>query len=181
MEMFYRHMIDLLESIDDAYNKARYMPCLVLLYSGIDVAASLESPDDAVGKRFMEWVDRYMLNHGALGCSSADLYGARCGVVHTFTPESDYFKKGRACQVAYAFGNTDVNKLRTAAQLGGLDKIVSIHVHDLIDAFRNGFADFYEEVQNDPARLQKVETSAGIWSQVQPPEFFDMYIDLKQT
>ncbi len=53
MDMLEKHMIDLHDAIEESYAKARYMPCLVLLYSGIDVAASLEpSSGSGVGDRF---------------------------------------------------------------------------------------------------------------------------------
>jgi hypothetical protein len=59
MAMLEKHMIDLLDAIEDSYEKARYMPCLVLLYSGIDVVASLEpSKGTGVGDRFKKWVMR---------------------------------------------------------------------------------------------------------------------------
>ena len=42
MEMLERHLNDLFAAIDHCYHNELLMPCLVLLYSGIDVAASLE-------------------------------------------------------------------------------------------------------------------------------------------
>jgi phage gp37-like protein len=87
MDMLAKHMIDLVEAIRESYEKGRYMPCLVLLYSGMDVAASLETSNgSSVGSRFEYWVERYMLNGRTLNCSARDLYAARCAVVHTFTP-----------------------------------------------------------------------------------------------
>jgi hypothetical protein len=51
------------------------MPCLVVLYSGIDVAASLEpSTGSSVGERFEKWVDRYMLKGTSLPCTARELY-----------------------------------------------------------------------------------------------------------
>ena len=59
-----KNMVDLRDAIEDCYDKGRYMPCLVLLYSGIDVAASLEpSSGTGVGERFTKWVERYMLKN----------------------------------------------------------------------------------------------------------------------
>jgi hypothetical protein len=42
MIAFEENLIALLESIEDCLTKRRILPCLMLLYSGIDVVASLE-------------------------------------------------------------------------------------------------------------------------------------------
>ena len=38
-----------------------------------------------------------------------------------------------------------------------------MHVRDLIDAFQNGFDDYYQEVTADGVRLAEMENSAGLW------------------
>ena len=96
------------------------MPCLVLLYSGIDAAASQEpAAGKGVGERFEKWVDRYMLKGKPLPCTARELYAARCAVVHTFTPDSDLSKAGKARVVAYAYGKAEVMKLHAATILAG--------------------------------------------------------------
>jgi hypothetical protein len=106
MEMLERHLNDLFAAIVYCYENELLMPCLVLLYSGIDVAASLEpSAGKGVGERFEKWVERYMLKGRSLPCTARELYAARCAVVHTFTPNSNLSKTGKARVIGYAFGN----------------------------------------------------------------------------
>jgi hypothetical protein len=176
--MLVRHMVDLLETIEDCYNKQRMMPCLVLLYSGIDVAASLEpSMGRGVGERFQKWVDRYMLTNGSLSCTAADLYAARCGVVHTFTPDSDLSKAGRAKVMAYTFGGADLAILEKASSLTGKTQQANIHVRTLINAFRMGFGNYISELESDRQRLQEATNSAGLWSVIVSPQMMEQYVE----
>ena len=73
-EAFAKHTYDLLESIDDCAEKARLLPCLTLLYSGMDVMASLNArPGESVQAGFVRWVDHFMLPAHNLDCTSIDL------------------------------------------------------------------------------------------------------------
>lgn len=182
MAMLEKHMIDLLNAIEDSYKKARYMPCLVLLYSGIDVVASLEpSKGTGVGDRFKKWVNAYMLKSGTLSCTESDLYAARCAVVHSFTPDSDLSKAGKARVIGYAFGSANVETLDHATTFAGRQDQVNVHVRTLIDSFRNGFADYIHEVSEDHARRSEMESSAGLWSASIHPDVVDEYVKIKTT
>jgi hypothetical protein len=86
---FERHLSDLLVSIDECLTDNRLLPCLVLLYTGIDVIASLETEGKAQRDGFIRWVKKYLLKSKILECNGIDLYAARCEVVHTFTAESN--------------------------------------------------------------------------------------------
>ncbi len=70
-----------------------------------------------VGERFITWVDDWLLPTGYPECSAKDLYGARCGLNHRLTGESDLFDKGQAKRIIYTYGkeNTDfIDSLRTS-------------------------------------------------------------------
>jgi hypothetical protein len=179
MDMLVKHMLDLHDAIEDSYQKARYMPCLVLLYSGIDVAASLEpSLGTGVGDRFRKWVDRYMLKSGSLKCTATDLYAARCAVVHTFTPESDLSKKREARVIGYAFGAAKLHKLDEASDIAGQSRQVNVHARSLIDAFYEGFGTYLEEARGDKLRLQEIERTAGLWSVSMSLKPIDDYLEI---
>jgi len=174
-------MLDLLEAIEDSYAKSRIIPCLVLVYSGIDVVASLEpSQGIGVGDRFKKWVDRYMLSY-LTNCTAADLYGARCAVVHTFTPDSDLSRGGRARVVAYAFGSAKLSDLEEASAIAGRSEQVNVHIRDLINAFRNGFADYLQEIGNDKTRFEEMEKSAGLWTVRIDPKMIQDYIAVSRV
>ncbi|MGB9071795.1 MAG: hypothetical protein WCC22_03930 [Terriglobales bacterium] len=181
MDMLVKHMLDLHDAIEESYEKARYMPCLVLLYSGIDVAASLEPKlGTGVGDRFKKWVNRYMLKSGSLKCTASDLCGARCAVVHTFTPESDLSKGGKARVIGYAFGVAELDKLDKASNIAAQSRQVNVHARSLIDAFYEGFGTYLEEVRGDRVRLQEIERTAGLWAVSMNPKTIDDYLEIQK-
>jgi hypothetical protein len=163
MEKFHRHVFELIESIQDCLDKQRILPCLMLLYVGIDVMASLETSGKATRKGFIKWVGTYLLKEAALECNAMDLYGARCGIVHTLTAHSDLSRLGKARVVAYAWGNADAQMLRSATKLMKRNDVVHVHVTELVVAFRNGIAAYLDEVGSDSARQQAFETVVGGW------------------
>jgi hypothetical protein len=82
--------------------------CLVsgvaLIFAAIDSLAALTRPVEQ--KRttravFIEWCDKYLRPREALGCSSLEIYAARCGVLHTYSPDSDLEREGRARRLIY--------------------------------------------------------------------------------
>jgi len=159
------------------------MPCLVLLYSGIDVAASLEpSAGSGVGERFEKWVDRYMLKANSLPCTARELYAARCAVVHTYTPDSNLSKAGKARVIAYAYGKADVKKLDAATALAGRQAgQVNVHMKDLIEAFHNGYETYLKEALADRERSQEVMMHAQIWTASMGPDKIDAYLAVKSA
>lgn len=80
------------------------IPSLILIYSSIDIAGRLnsEEPTKRVKDSFTKWVDRYMTPEKTLGCTAIELYGARCGVIHTLSSDSKESKKGIIRKVFYA-------------------------------------------------------------------------------
>jgi hypothetical protein len=157
-------MFDLFESIEDCFAKNRLLPCLALVYSGIDVVASLEArPDEKVQVRFVKWVENYLLKAGPLHCSAIELYAARCGIVHTFTSRSSFSKKGKARSIYYAWGIADVADFEKASKILGRADIVMIHVRDLIDAFRQAVVNYLDEIDAQPHRGQAIESALGHW------------------
>ena len=77
-------------------------PSLILLYSAIDIAGWLNSEHRKVQDRFTEWVDKYLLPNSSLKCTALDLYGARCGLVHSYSSDSDLSRSGKVTPIGYA-------------------------------------------------------------------------------
>jgi len=50
---------------------------------------------------FIEWADKYLRLSETLGCTSTDLYAARCGVLHTHSPDSRLEREGKARRLVY--------------------------------------------------------------------------------
>lgn len=169
MESSYRHLFDLIESIEECACKGRILPCLALLYTGIDVVSSFDTGGEATKSGFVKWVETYFLKAVPLPCTALDIYGARCAVLHTFTPDSRISRNGEARKLAYAWGKADVKDLVKAqektAEIFGMDdtrnNFVSVHLSDLILAFRKALVNYLDEVEMDSERQNQVERAMG--------------------
>lgn len=160
---YFQAIEQLKASIDDCASKGRVLSCLTLLYSAIDVLASLErNANEGTQSAFVRWVDTYMLPNSALHISSMDLYAARCGIIHTFTAESELSRRGRAKKIIYAWGTASVDSLRQAAHVLGRSEI-SVHLKDLIDGFGIAVINYIEDVVKDPDRRERFVESTSTW------------------
>jgi hypothetical protein len=162
-------------STEMAIQAEMYLPALILIYAGIDTAAWLActSPDEGVRSRFCRWVDRWLVPAKQIGCTSLDLYGARCGVLHTFTSDSDLSRAGKARRICYAFGGTTAQQLQDMLERSGRADCVAVHLGDLFEAFRLGLADYLEHALSDPQQsvdlAQKAERYFGLVSSDDSP------------
>lgn len=87
---------------------ALHARCLVsavtLMFATIDALAALcrsIGQHDTTRQDFIDWSDRYLCPERTLGCSSVDLYAARCGVLHTYSAESRLERQGEARRIFY--------------------------------------------------------------------------------
>ena len=182
MEAFYQNIFALIETIEESLEKRRFMPCLVLLYTGIDVASSLERRRSEATKRvFTAWAESYLLRARPLPCTALELYAARCGVLHTFTSDSDLFQKGQVRQILYAWGNADENELQECARILQRPDYVAVHVRDLVEAFRDGLAAYLDELSQDEARQQVASKQAGMWLMNTDPQLVRRLIELHRS
>lgn len=157
MLTFYQEMYQLLRAVDLCITNKLITPALVLLYSAIDIAASIERvPSESTKASFIRWIDQYLLPGSSLGCTALDLYAARCGVVHALSPSSDLFRSGKAKQIVYAWGTAEPEQLRRVAEKLGWAEII-VHVDELIEAFRRGLLQLQEDLDGDPARASAFE------------------------
>src|ERR1700736_5152787 len=113
LQPYFQALKQLKSSIEDCVSKGRVLSCLTLLYLTIDNLASLEKrATEGTRHSFVRWVDTYMLPNDALQFSALDLYAARCGIIHSFSAESDLSRKGQAKKIVYAWGTASVDSLR---------------------------------------------------------------------
>jgi hypothetical protein len=133
------------------------LPCLILIYSGIDVAGSMTSIDGrATGATFKKWVQDYLLKACSIPATPADLYAARCGLVHTLRADSDLSRNGRARDVMYSHGNVDKDHLNKSAVLIGFKNIVAVHIDDLSAGFSAGISVFFNDIGFNPEMMKRV-------------------------
>lgn len=136
---------------------------LASIYSGIDTLGLLGAATgitDATRSTFMTWCEAYILPRvqSVEGdpLTAVDLYAARCGVLHTSTPESALGRKGDAREIWYQFrGRTGVNMLCDLSV-----PALRLDVEVFAWAFRDGAVAFFADLQKDPARLQVADARA---------------------
>jgi len=176
---------DLLNAIDHCVATRLRGPALILIYSTIDFAGWLYSDNQSVRTRFTEWVDRYLLPGSALNCNSLDLYGARCGVIHSQSAASDLSKTGKVKKIAYAWApshRSDLEKLigldvQIAKRLG-VEKdpeFVALQVENLTQALCQGVDRFLRELATDTKRAAEISLkAANVLIEISPEAVADM-------
>ena len=139
---------------------------LVIIYSTIDTCGLLDAPSqqtEATGASFKAWVKKYVLTSAGLEFNEVDLWGARCGVLHTFTSESDLSNNGKARQLQYFTGDKSAPHIQqfisfTKSHEGG--KHLAVHYGDLADAVFAGLKAFVPDLaascQTSPAHLARL-------------------------
>ena len=150
------------------------MPALILIYTGIDVLATLSRPDgkdQTTRSDFIAWCDKYIVPQGEVACSGIDLYAARCGVVHAYTMESSLSKKGDAREIVYAWGNRKPEDLQSVIDAVGFTQRV-IHIETLFEALVQGATQFFAELDDDPVRRSLVVSRGEKLFKNQPEEFW---------
>jgi hypothetical protein len=160
----------LLQAIELCVATRLRVPALILLYSGIDIAGGLDSNKASVHECFTDWVDKYLLPGSSLKCNAHDLYGARCGLVHSYSSVSNLSKAGKVTTIAYAWKPDSAAQLDNLvaagaelSRLGGSkpEYFIAVQGDDLIDSFRTGVMSFLQELALDPARASAAYAKAG--------------------
>jgi hypothetical protein len=152
-------MLQLDAAIEACLEKKLVTPALVLLYSAIDIGSWLasEDPNASVRDYFTAWVENYLLPSKPLNCTALELYSARCGLVHTFTPDSRLVEQGKARRIVYAWGTAKSADLQKLIDMKGWsDKLVAVHVEELYAAWRLGVLSFAKELENKPPKAAAV-------------------------
>lgn len=155
-----RALEQLIAAIQVRLEKKLNTPALLLLYSGIDIVGWLhaDDPTNPVRNRFIEWVDTYLLQARPLQCTSLELYAARCGLVHSFSPDSGLTERGEARKIVYAWGTSNFRTLEEMIAVAKMGGYVAVQLETLVEAFALGVNQFLKELDLDPmesARVQK--------------------------
>ena len=163
-----RQVFDLCDSIDLCMNRDPRMgiPALILLYAGIDGMAWVSIPedrDDVTGADFQEWTRSYLLPGSGLDCDEADLWAARCGLVHSQIMDSRTARQGKARHIWYHVGPG--NRYFIPIHQHSKQLPATIGLDQLVAAFRRGTERFFERIEQDP------ELRTRIWRRAQ--RYFD--------
>ncbi|WP_122386807.1 hypothetical protein [Pseudomonas syringae group genomosp. 7] len=151
VENFEDVALQLAEFIETAKNSQKLLienkyfgQALILMYSTMDsLGLLLSTPDQkyATGKTFKAWAGAYFLPHAnpELDVTANDLWGARCGVLHTFTAEFNEEQLKGTRQVQYYSGSSShplgQAMAKAAKEIDGGGKHVMISLEDLFACF----------------------------------------------
>jgi len=121
------------------------LPARVLLYSAIDVFASLLRPltePDTSGVHFKQWAEDYLIGPSRFTITSEDLWGARRGLVHTHSPSSRVSGQGQARELHYYRAHAPTPEMQRALD-SALNSVrasgkLPVDVDILYDAFEHG-------------------------------------------
>lgn len=164
MNKLFKNYYQIIQTAEDCIEQHMLLPALILIYTAIDSVSWVASEDqnEAVRTRFTNWVNRWMLKNRKLKCTAEELYAARCGVLHTLTPNSFLSEKKSVRKIAYAWGkakNEDLEESISSFSMS--DSLVSIHLEDLFWSFREGFADYLEYISGCDEERQKFLEKSG--------------------
>ena len=162
---FLKNNADMLDAAERCIELRQHLPSLVLMYSHIDTlawAASKKSGQD-VRLNFEAWANRWLIPHlknHAPDVTATDLYGARCGVLHTLTGKSGLSGSGHAREIAYAWGTGRVDFLREALnQAGKAGQLVALHYQEILECLRSAVADFVASADQNAELAAALESA----------------------
>jgi hypothetical protein len=128
-------------------------PSLILIYSSIDSLSwtATDDEDQPVGERFQSWVNNWMFQRFPLPCTALELYAARCGLLHTLTPNSSLSEKKGVRQLAYAWGTAKQEDLDKSMKPSDNKKYVAVHINDIFSSFKYGVNEYLEAIEKNVA------------------------------
>ena len=133
-----------------------YAAAVILVYSGIDTMAYIGIPDnqeDVTSRDFMNWADQYIRFPCNEQVTGADLYGARCGMLHSYSVTSRLSREGKCRRVGYM--DKAVPEVRYDP---GIDpSFVLVSIHGLAEAFFRGIDQFLVDIFADPVKAAVAE------------------------
>jgi hypothetical protein len=135
---------------------------MMMCYATIDILAALNRPAGqakSTSADFRKWVRDYLLPDSHLVCTAGDLWGARCGLLHRYTPESEDSRSGKARKLLYVAGVLEDSE-RDTTQLD-IDQYVVVVSQDLFDALSKALQRFLDDLNSDPKLAGRVLSRAG--------------------
>lgn len=162
--------------IEACIEKGLPLPAMVLTYSAIEIVGWLASPDESSSRRnFTAWVDAYLLKARPLKCTALDLWGGRCGLVHTLTPYSDWSRRGKARLICLVYGSKRAEDMQEAIELSGIaGRYVAVKVEELYEAWRLGVLHLAEELDGDPVKRERVYAKTTTFFSTIDPELLEL-------
>ena len=148
------HLVRFSTSIAKARDANDEMGALVLFYAYTDALGALLRPKEerkTSSVHFKRYVRDFLLPAMHYPLTEDDLWSARCGMLHTFSPYSDLTQGAtpRARKIVYVKGAQQVEISNRAATAAGMKDIVFVDSYDLFNAFIDGAVAFGKKTVDD--------------------------------
>jgi len=146
------------------YERRSIVPCLMLLYSFIDILAWLRYKEKfkKVEYRYINFVDEYFLPESKLTCSADDIYSARCGILHRYSSESNKTESGKAKRIYYIASDKEGDSSKSVIPEPTED-VIQLKIEDMISAFENSIEKLLDHMRNDPYLEIEIEERSRDW------------------
>jgi hypothetical protein len=144
------------EDIAVAFSHERFRAGIILVYAGMDAMAYLDMPGgqaEVTGRDFSRWAETYVRFPCREQLTGADLYGARCSMLHAYGVVSKMSRAGKCRMVGYCDYSIPEVSYDPAIQ----PDLVIISAHGLKDAFFQGIDRFLVAAFTDKAKAPIVE------------------------
>jgi hypothetical protein len=149
----------IMRGIDACIHAQCLVSAVALIYSAIDNLAALTRPPnqpDTNREIFVNWVSKYLEPERTLKCSAMDLYGARCGVLHNYSPYSQKLREGQAKALIYKWRNgPDPDPNRQVPLPSGA---ITLYLEDLRGSLAQAVRKFLEAAQLEDTVKKNVES-----------------------
>jgi hypothetical protein len=122
---------------------------VILILSGIDAMAYLSMPDgqdDVKGEDFIAWAEKYVRFPGGEQLTGADLYGARCAMLHSYGVRSRMSRQGKCRMIGYMDESNPPIRFNPHVS----KELVLVSVPALRDALFQGMDRFLIDVYKNP-------------------------------
>ena len=149
----------MLRGIDACIEALCLVSAVTLIYSAIDALAGLTVPTNrasGAGPDFKAWAEKYFVPYLHTSLSSADLWAARCGVLHAYSRHSDLSRQGQARSLVYRWRHVHhPNDLLLQQHVN--DGAVVVEIEALADALRHAVQRFQEDIERNPNLRARVQ------------------------
>ncbi len=162
-----RFLKDIGDSIMSTLKNGHLVASLILTYSAIDCMASLIMPEDqkdVKGEDFQKWVHTYMKAHQdqPYQYRGIDLWGARCGLVHRYSPYSNLSER-KECKV-FQYHNGGGHRYDPSIN----EDVVLVSAPDLVRDFYGAMMVFIEAMMIDNGLFARANSRMKTLFQMAP-------------
>ena len=148
------------DDITFALEHKRYRATLLLSFSAMDAMAFLDMPakqSDVTRTDFINWTSRHIVFPGEEQLTGIDLYGARCGLLHTYSAHSKLSREGDCRHLVFIHQSTGAPVIPHR----GARKYVLVSISALVDALFAGIDRFLPQLFADSSRAAVAEERLG--------------------